>query len=247
MKVISQYNSVPHESKLLQEGIITPEEFIIAGDTLISNCPVWSWSKAPEGKNIPYLPIDKQFLINRRVVCQNRATDFGNIMDDEQDIGDGWVQSGEAAKVESIDLDAEVEIDLDEIDLDNYEPEPQAPKVEYRTYDISICYDNYYHVAHVYLYGVDPNGKPLTLEQMYSDISASHAEKTVTYEDHPFLGMKLLSIHPCQHANVILRLVERLDNPEKFCAPMYFFIFLKFIHTVIPTIDISTPQIELGA
>jgi len=248
MKIISQYSSAPHESKLLEEGILTPEEFVVAGDCLIANCPVWAWSSAPEGRSVAYLPADKQYLINRRVICQSRAQDFGKVMEDETDIGEGWIQSGESAAVQSVDLEADDEcVDLDELDLDSVEPETkEKPTISYRTYDITICYDNYYHVAHIYLYGIDNNGIPLTLEQMYSDISASHAEKTVTYEDHPFISMKFLSIHPCQHSNVILRLIERLDNPDKFCAPMYFFLFLKFIHTVIPTIDISTPAIEIG-
>jgi ubiquitin-like-conjugating enzyme ATG3 len=199
-----------------------------------------------------FLPPDKQFLINRRVICQGRATDFKAVMATESEVADfdGWVQSGEAALETATSLDDdddEEPIDLDAIDIDALEPEvPEAPVPVNRTYDITICYDNYYNVAHVYLYGVNAIGVPLTLPEMYQDISADHAEKTVTYENHPFFGGKFLSIHPCQHHHVILKLVERLEHPEAFCAPAYFFLFLKFIHTVIPTIDISTPPIEIG-
>lgn len=252
MSIINKYNSVPHESTLTKTGQLTPEEFVEAGDCLVANCPVWSWAPAPAGHEVDYLPPNKQFLQNKRVICQDRAQDFSKVMDDETDIGDGWIQSGESVAQKEVDLDdADQEcLDLDELDIDSVEPvaaEADAPKIEYRTYDITICYDKYYKVAHVYLYGVDNNGTPLTLEQMYQDISADHAEKTVTYENHPFLTMKNLSIHPCKHGNVIIKLVERLDHPEKFCAPMYFFLFLKFIHTVIPTIDVSTPSIDLNA
>ena len=250
MAFVNQYNSVPHESTLTKNGELTPEEFVAAGDCLVANCPVWSWCSAPKGHEVDFLPPDKQFLQNKRVICQNRAKDFSKIMEEETDIGDGWIQSGESVAQKVEDLDEEVEcLDLDELDVDSLEPvdKEEAPKIEFRTYDISICYDKYYHVAHVYLYGVDSNGTPLTLEQMYQDISADHVEKTVTYEDHPFLSMKNLSIHPCKHGNVMTKLVERLDHPEKFCAPMYFFLFLKFIHTVIPTIDVSTPSIDLDS
>ena len=249
MAFINQYNSVPHESTLIKTGELTPEEFVAAGDCLVANCPVWSWSSAPAGHQVDYLPPNKQFLQNKRVICQSRAQDFSKVMEEEVDIGDGWIQSGESVVQKEVDLDEEAEcLDLDELDVDSLEPaQTEAPKLEFRTYDISICYDKYYHVAHVYLYGVDNNGTPLTLEQMYQDISADHAEKTVTYENHPFLSMKNLSIHPCKHGNVMTKLVERLDHPEKFCAPMYFFLFLKFIHTVIPTIDVSTPAIDLDA
>ena len=171
------------------------------------------------------------------------------MMQEEVDIGDGWCQAGEAAAQAALEInDDEEAVDLDEIDIDEIEPEVQEVDViDYRTYDISICYDKFYNVAHIFLYGVNNEGVPLTLEQMYQDISADYADKTVTYENHPFTATKNLSIHPCQHGHVMVRLVERLDHPEKFCAPMYYFIFLKFIHTVIPTIDISTPTLDFEA
>lgn len=249
MSVINNFKSVPHKSTLTTDGKLTPEEFVAAGDGLIANCPAWSWSSAPEGKAVDYLPKDKQYLINRRVVCQTRASDLSNFMQEEIDIGDGWCQAGEKAAQQAQDLEADDEVlDLDEIDIDDVEPEDTSvPKADYRTYDITICYDKYYNVAHIFMYGVDSDGVPLNLQQMYQDISADHADKTVTYEDHPFTSTKNLSIHPCLHGHVMVGFINRLEHPEKFCAPMYFFIFLKFIHTVIPTIDISTPTLDLEA
>ncbi|OHS99236.1 autophagocytosis associated protein [Tritrichomonas foetus] len=251
MAIVTPYLKAPHKSTLNKNGKITPEEFVIAGDSLVAVCPNWSWAPSPDPKKaVDYLPADKQFLINRHVVCQDRAQDFLKLVDKEENVPefDDWYQTGEAAKEEVVDLDDEEVIDLDDINIDEIEPEEienkDAPVC--RTYDITICYDNYYNTAHVYLYGVNPQGVQLTLEEMYQDISADHVEKTVTFENHPYFNQKTLSIHPCQHHNVILKLIERLENPESFCAPAFFFLFLKFIHTVIPTIDISTPQIEIG-
>lgn len=34
------------ESKFKETGVLTPEEFIIAGDYLVYNCPTWAWAKA---------------------------------------------------------------------------------------------------------------------------------------------------------------------------------------------------------
>jgi ubiquitin-like-conjugating enzyme ATG3 len=247
MAVMTPYLKAPHQSTLLTNGKLTPDEFVAAGDSLVAVCPNWSWSSGVDSRFMDFLPPDKQFLLNRRVVCQGRAAEFKDLMTQESDLGDGWVQSGEAAFEQTVDLDDDEVVDLDALDLDSVEPDVSgAPLPINRTYDITICYDNYYNVPHVYLYGVNAVGNPLSLTEMYQDISADHAEKTVTYEDHPFFAGKFLSIHPCQHHNVILKLVERLENPQKFCAPAYFFLFLKFIHTVVPTIDISTPPIEIG-
>jgi ubiquitin-like-conjugating enzyme ATG3 len=172
-------------------------------------------------------------------------------MEEEREVEglDGWVETGMELMQAPVSLDSDDEppIDLDEIDLDTVEPEvTEAPVPVSRTYDITICYDRYYNVPHVYLLGAKADGTPLTKEEMDQDISSDHLEQTVTYENHPFLNGKYLSIHPCQHGHVMLRFIERLDNPKAFCAPAYYFLFLKFIHSVIPTIDVATPTIEIA-
>lgn len=47
--------------------------------------------------------------------------------------------------------------------------------------------------------GYDENRQPLTVEQMYEDVSQDHAKKTVTMETHPHLpGPNMASVHPCK-------------------------------------------------
>ena len=73
---------------------------------------------------------------------------------------------------------------------------------------------------------------------MFEDIMSDYAQKTVTYEEHPFDSTRWLSIHPCNHAKVMKKIIDTIlangGNPEpQFCL----FIFLKFIANVIPTIE----------
>lgn len=250
MAMVTPYKKVPHKSTLLTDGKITPEEFLAAGDTLVSLCPQWNWSGADEP--VAYLPKDKQYLINRGIVCTSRASEFAEVMNGKE-VEDDWEIAGESAAVqETVDLEKEEEevVDLDDLDIDSVEPEfnreEEKTNPKARIYTITICYDNFYNTSHVYLYGVNSEGKPLSLEEMYQDISADHAKTTVTYENHPYINQKYLSIHPCQHSHVMNNLIAMSEHPDEFCAPMYYFLFLKFIHTVIPTIDVSTPSIELS-
>lgn len=68
-----------------------------------------------------------------------------------------------------------------------------------RTYDLHITYDKYYQTPRLWVVGYDENRQPLSVEQMYEDVSQDHAKKTVTMESHPHLpGPNMASVHPCK-------------------------------------------------
>lgn len=108
-----------------------------------------------------------------------------------------------------------------------------------RTYDLNITYDNYYRTPRLWLSGYDENHKPLTIEQMYDDISEEHAKKTVTFEAHPHIpGTLMASIHPCRHAEVMKKLINLVaESGKQLEVYNYLMVFLKFVQSVIPTIE----------
>ncbi len=108
-----------------------------------------------------------------------------------------------------------------------------------RTYDLNITYDNYYRTPRLWLVGYDENNKPLTIDQMYDDISEDHAKKTVTFETHPHVpGTPMASIHPCKHAEVMKKLINLMaDSNKELEVYSYLMVFLKFVQSVIPTIE----------
>ena len=59
-----------------------------------------------------------------------------------------------------------------------------------RTYDLNITYDKYYQTPRLWLFGYDESRKPLSVDEMYEDFSADHANKTITIETHPHLPGK---------------------------------------------------------
>ena len=57
-------------SAFLEKGVVTPEEFVVAGDYLVAQCPTWSWQGGDPKSAKSYLPDDKQFLVTRSgVLC----------------------------------------------------------------------------------------------------------------------------------------------------------------------------------
>lgn len=89
---VREWAPVSHTSTFRQNGQITPEEFVAAGDYLVYKFPTWSWADAsPESKRASYLPAGKQFLVTRGVPCHRRLDDnfAGDAGHDETMVGDG--------------------------------------------------------------------------------------------------------------------------------------------------------------
>ncbi|CAD5225706.1 unnamed protein product [Bursaphelenchus xylophilus] len=269
------------QSKFRETGVLTPEEFVAAGDHLVHLCPTWAWSKAGDSSRTrEYLPADKQFLITKRVPCHRRCAHMQydpkmELVIKDDDGNDEWVDTHhyapeateESVSAEEVAKEPQVQGQHDEddddedappMDMDNfmengdfeendpncYQPEAVADEagddhvVKTRTYDLHISYDKYYQVPRLWLIGYDENGKLLTVNQMYEDFSADHANKTVTIESHPHLNLQMASIHPCRHADVMKRLIEQYaDAGKELSVLQYLLIFLKFVQTVIPTIE----------
>jgi ubiquitin-like-conjugating enzyme ATG3 len=71
-KVATPFMGVLKESKFLEKGVLTPEEFILAGDQLTHKCPTWSWESGTDKLRNSNLPQDRQFLITRGIPCTRR-------------------------------------------------------------------------------------------------------------------------------------------------------------------------------
>lgn len=113
-------------SEFLEKGVLTPEEFVQAGDLLVYKCPTWKWEAGDASKAVDYLPKDKQFLRTRNVPCLMRVTTLEKSVNDstneevEIEGDEGWVQTHMGLKND--------DEDIPEIDVDDGEKEEKTPK-----------------------------------------------------------------------------------------------------------------------
>ena len=267
------------ESKFYSEGVLTPEEFILAGDFLVQKCPTWKWCGNNSKVKADYLPEDKQYLMTV-VPCPRRAQDYEKSTQTSEKINeDDWIEpqtdiykrkekdnqpidfeseknEGEkknvivdnseiSAQIEGIEFNNENE----EIDNNNIDKEKEQFDFEVvendddnvirtRTYDVSVTYDYYYRVPRMWLTGYDENGVPLEDENVKEDIMLEYIDKTVSIENHPHTGVNSISIHPCKHTVFLLKMIDNYENAgKKLEVHMSVLLFLKFLHSVVPTIE----------
>jgi len=336
MKQVDKVKPTLTESQFIQEGVLTPEEFVAAGDMLVFKCKTWEWASGDPSRAVSYLPPNKQYLVTKNVRCAQRCAalekasadaaaggartikmDCGDDIDDDEWVTTGGDEgaaktptatvtetietvpavvdtpeepqkpagfalplSGQpvAAQDDDDDDDGEV-MEFDDEDLMEDDPAVAPPKpvpqasqpaaaaaaatqdamavddgdddvLRTRTYDLFITYDHFYRTPRVWLSGYDEQMKPLQPAQVFEDISADHAHKTVTFDEFPHMvGVQMAYIHPCKHASVmkkiIARQMENAGSAANISVEQYLILFIKFISAVIPTIEYDfTMEIE---
>ncbi|XP_037047228.1 ubiquitin-like-conjugating enzyme ATG3 [Bradysia coprophila] len=178
-----------------------------------------------------------------------------NVMDSNNDDDDDDDDDGEAADMEEFEesgmlemVDPATAIITRQVSIPDKKQTSESDVdsvVHTRTYDLHITYDKYYQTPRLWFVGYDESRKPLNVEEMYEDVSQDHAKKTVTMESQPHLpsDFNMASVHPCKHADIMKKIIQTVeDGGGELGVHMYLIIFLKFVQTVIPTIEYDFTQ-----
>eukprot|EP00605_Chrysophyceae_sp_TOSAG23-4_P003047 GSChrysophyteH1.ASY1.ANO1.3352.1 assembled CDS len=255
---------VLNESAFLEEGVLTPDEFVSAGTALATNCPTWQWMSSDEGKEKSWLPSDKQYLMTRGVACFRRVSDLDSSTEVDREIDD-WCaptfdknmrsDNDDFELVESENMDSSLALDASAVPPGSMSTigndlTMSTPTLQPRRYDCYLTYDKYYRTPRIWLAGYSETGSPLTAAQMFQDVMIDYARKTVTIEAHPHVrNLMCASIHPCRHASAMKTIIDSIGHSNNMLrADQSLFIFLKFCQSVIPTIEYDfTTEVQMKA
>lgn len=220
------------QTAFLEKGVLTPDEFVKSCDHFISCFPSWQWSAGDSRGTCSYLPKNKQFIITRQVPCNYRVSHVNQMKISESTVENDWNET-------TIEIENSFENNnIDFEDFNKLEDELSSNIIKCRRYDVSITYDKYYQTPKCWLMGFNEDGDLLTSEELFMDIIKDYADKTVTIELHPHLFTPHIYIHPCRHSEVMKNMIENMiKNGNKPDIKYYMFLFVKFIQSVIPTIE----------
>lgn len=98
-----------------ENGMLTPQEFVQAGDGLVFTCPTWKWCSGVKKKRASMLPTDKQYLVTRNVPCLERCSSHENIP--EMQDGEWTVYEGKMETIVEIHGNNETN-EVPEIDIE---------------------------------------------------------------------------------------------------------------------------------
>jgi len=89
--VVSSLTKTSTESRFVEAGTLTPDEFVEAGEQLVFKFPTWQWEAGEPSKRAGYLPADKQFLITRNVPCKDRVRALDYVLEHKTRTEDEWL------------------------------------------------------------------------------------------------------------------------------------------------------------
>lgn len=98
---------------------------------------------------------------------------------------------------------------------------------EIKKFNLYINYDNYYKVPRIWINAYRDDIE-LKIDELYEEIKEDYVNRTISYEFNPFLNKNMICIHPCNHANIMKKLIKGHVIEE------YMIVFLNIVYSIFP-------------
>ena len=194
-------------------GYLTREDFLVSGDLLVKMDSNWEWS-FNQTKMLPDFPPDRQYLINRGLLC---------------------------FKVKVNEERTHLDLQKNELWMIYNEIEANDNMATARHfYDLSITYDLSNATPRIWLFGYNQDGVPLDSSEIIEDMSVEFAGTIATMIPHPVSDILNVSIHPCRHAEVMSRLI----NVDDYDPSKYLILFLRLVNHIFPNLVLDVPKLH---
>ncbi|KAL8572243.1 hypothetical protein ACOMHN_022480 [Nucella lapillus] len=111
---------------------------------------------------------------------------------------------------EEADISLPDDATLEEVDPSCVEASVTSPQTCFLRYQYHVVYSASYSVPVLYFNVCKPDGKRLSLEEVWVRVPADHQQRldhhkwaTLTQQEHPYLGSPYFMLHPCHTASLM--------------------------------------------
>jgi ubiquitin-like-conjugating enzyme ATG3 len=251
-------------SNFIKTGMLTKDEFKVAGDNLVQMDSEWIWYKVG-------VCLMKQNVVCQKIRLNKVENNTGSVNEFDMsiyeynendkeptiDINDNNDNTENNTKpLPSIDMDDESSDDdllaeledktLMQEDAATVKILPGELKNIPNYYNVYITYDQYYRTPRIWFVGSSIDGCKLSQKETYKDFMPEYLNISLTMELNPILNMHCTSVHPCKHAYAMQRMfaydMENKDTSE-IRIENYLVYFLKFASSVIPQLEFDRTSI----
>ncbi|KAK2573654.1 Ubiquitin-like-conjugating enzyme ATG3 [Acropora cervicornis] len=243
------------ESKFQDTGVITPEEFVAAGDHLVHHCPTWKWDSGPDETRVKaYLPKEKQFLYTKNVPCYKRCKEMEHQEENEAivepDEDGGWVDTHHHVDVSGVQVVPGGEESFSEMTLEsekNARDINQAENDDDDDDDEAVDMEAFEESGMLESDEATLSIKPTSKGDGSADMSTTGGilqtrtyDMYITYDKFYQTPRLWLFGYNEDHAKKTVTVEAHPHLPMTMASVhpcRYLLIFLKFVQAVIPTIE----------
>ena len=208
--------------KIKSKEKLSINEFIKAGNYLISKFPEWKWCPLKENINDNEISNNKGYLkaifySSQRV--KNHLNEISNI------------QKEKDTNIENNDEIIENDTYDEDNNNDNKNIKLPKNKNRLRIYELYITYDSNNYIPKIWLKGYDYHNNELNLDEIKEDILTYSTNDFCSFQLFPFENFKCVTMHPEKYIKFFKKIPIYSEEKEKSIL-----LLIKNMHRIIPTI-----------